>query len=181
MQPTFALTLDDFTTVNVRMANRKNPYFKVLVIGAGIAVVILGVLAGRSFLNQDVKGAIKWVVGVAIASFLLVSLWKANRDMVRETKRRLFEDTKNQVARQRTVRIEDTGLSDECEGITNVIKWSSARDVVDLGNYVVVVHGVDAYFFVPKRAFAGANEYEEFVQAARARLEASKAGHRAML
>jgi hypothetical protein len=64
---------------------------------------------------------------------------------------------------ERTLSVSEQGISTEIGALDAQLPWTRVKEVKDSGTYILIVGHSGNSFFVPSRAFRGAEERAEFL------------------
>ncbi len=105
---------------------------------------VLPVLAsGRALTSRDAFAAIAW--STAMFCFVIAMVFVRGKTA------------------ERTLSVSEFGISTQIGSIDAQLPWTKVKEVKDSGRYILIVGRTGNSFFVPSRAFRGAEERGEFL------------------
>jgi hypothetical protein len=163
LEARFNLSERDFIDANIYMNNKVNPVPRILLIVFPFGLLVLVGLLAYAWMEKDRKQIIRWIALFLLAAFFYVYFIKTCITSRRELKQRVRDETKNEVNKERVVRLTAEGISEDCDDRTQVMTWPSIKQIVPAKEFTVVCHGDNAYYIIPKRGFTQETEWSDFL------------------
>jgi hypothetical protein len=113
-------------------------------VGLGLLPMLLNGAFSRGLETHDVIVAFAWMLG----AFTFMPLWLFLRGKTSE----------------RTLTVSQDGISTQIGSMKGEIPWSKVKLVADADEHVLIVGATGNAFFIPGRAFQGAEQKCEFVE-----------------
>jgi hypothetical protein len=113
----------------------------------GALPIISASSSGRVLTTRDAFVAIAWSIGMLC--FVIAMVFVRGK------------------AEERTLSVNEHGISTQIGSIDAQLPWAKVKEVKDSGTYILIVGRTGNSFFVPSRAFRGAEQRNEFLSEVR--------------